>query len=293
MSLWFCWGLCMQVCVWRGGGHVGSNYKVLLLTNGLRGGRWVRGGGRGSRSLCSWQSALICYNGGWVPGAAAPNNYKHTHASLARRYTLINANVTLKFTHLLLSPVVQQRQEHEFEGSSVNSQHIQRGKRWNTAPCLQRTALLTAFPTCWHQAQVWDALVCWPPTHCWRARCQWLSWLWWAPAATRPSPGIELWTGACQGSCGYLSTRCKSEPRDSDWPSLGLTDNITQDRQIHQIAVVFEEQRFPVWNSLWASQSAQRPFPRILLMVCRAMASVWLVRRDWKHKTTTDQTRSE
>lgn len=222
----------MWVCAWgEGGGHVGSNYKVLLLTNGLWGGRWVRGGGRGSRSLCSWQSALICYDGGWLPGDTVPNNYKHTHASLTRRYTLINTNVTLKFTHLLLSPVVQHRQEHRFEGSPVNMKHIQRGRRWNTAPCRRRAALLTALPTCWHQARVWDVLVCWPPTRCWRARCRWLSWLWWAPAAIRPGPGTELWTGGCQGSCGYLSTRCKSEPRDSDWPSLGLTHK-TQDCQI-------------------------------------------------------------
>lgn len=88
----------------------------------------MQGGGRTSRSLCSWQSALICYDGGWLPAAAAPNNYKRTHASLTRRYTLINTNVTLKFTHLLLSPVVQQRQEHGFEGSAVNNPTEARGE---------------------------------------------------------------------------------------------------------------------------------------------------------------------
>lgn len=105
----------------------------------------MQGGGRRSRSLCSWQSALICYDGGWLPKAAAPNNYKHTHASLTRRYTLINTNVTLKFIHLLLSPVVQQRQEHRFDGSSVNTRHVHRSKGRNTAPC-RRPAALRVLP---------------------------------------------------------------------------------------------------------------------------------------------------
>lgn len=77
-----------------------------------------------------------------------------------------------------------------------------------TPPCWN------VFPTCWRLVRVCVVPVCWPPTRCWRARCQSLSWLWWAPEATRPGLENGLWTSGCRGSCGCPSTQCRSVPRD-------------------------------------------------------------------------------
>lgn len=83
----------------------GSNYKVLLLTNERQGGEW-RGGGRGSRSSCGWQSALICYDGCWLPRDGASDNYTacthtrtHTnmqvHADQHQRHAEVHRFVTI------------------------------------------------------------------------------------------------------------------------------------------------------------------------------------------------------
>lgn len=59
----------------------------------------MQGGGRGSRSLCGWQSALICYDGCWLPEAATLDNYTQTHTQVHtdrhRRHAKVQPFVTL------------------------------------------------------------------------------------------------------------------------------------------------------------------------------------------------------
>lgn len=86
------------------------------------------------------------------------------------------------------------------------------------------------FPTCWRPVRVWGFPERWPPTRRWPARCRWPTSPWWAPAAIRPGPGSELWTGECPGSCGCPNTRCRSERRGSDSPSPGLTVTNTHEK---------------------------------------------------------------
>lgn len=42
----------------------------------------------------------------------------------------------------------------------------------------------------------------------------------------------------------------------------------------------------PAAHLLWVSQSTQWEFPRTFRMDCRAIASLWLVSRDWTHGET-------